>query len=160
MCVCVHWCLGVYIHMQAHNESVRLSCAADFIFRKAATLLFVPDRISHPSLSEPVSISTPDCPRSGWRIWWEQVPGCRPEHTAANQSLPCWAPASRHLCGNWAALALWQYDGTTPSLHWKRHKKKERNIWSGELFRHGCTAFLFTINYMQYAYIIIYNYMK
>lgn len=125
-CLCVHWCIGVYIHMQAHNESVRLSCAADFIFRKAATLFFVPDRISHPSLSEPVSISAPDCPRSGWRIWWEQVPGCHPEHTAANQSLPCWAPAARHLWGNWAVLALWQYDGITPSLHWKRHKKKER----------------------------------
>lgn len=65
MFVCVHWCIGVYIHMQAHNESLRLSCAADFIFRKAVTLLFVPDRISHPSLSEPVSISAPDCPRSG-----------------------------------------------------------------------------------------------
>lgn len=127
MFVCVHWCIGVYIHMQAHNESLRLiPCAADFIFRKAVTFLFVPKLISHLSLSKSTSFSVLDCPQSEWRIWREQDPGCRPEHTAANQSLPCWAPAARHLYGNWAALALWLYDGIAPSLHWKR-QKKERN---------------------------------
>lgn len=46
-CLCVCVCIGVYIRMQAQNDSVRLvSCAAAFIFRKAVTLLFVPNRIS------------------------------------------------------------------------------------------------------------------
>lgn len=126
---CLYVCIGVlvftYTCKHKLNPSRLISCAAAFIFRKAVTLLFVPNRISLLSLSEPLSFSAPDSPQSVWRIWWEQGPGCPPEHTAANQSLPCWAPAARHLCGNWAGLALWQYDDITPSLHCKRWKERE-----------------------------------
>jgi len=62
--VCVY---GVYIRMQAQNESDRIiSCAAAFIIRKAVTLLFVPNRIlSRTRLFQSLSFSALDCPQSG-----------------------------------------------------------------------------------------------